>query len=727
MFLKSRAGVSNWNGMEGRWGDDDASQHLDPSGEGMMGNGGNVDNGDTIRGVSPRGFRWISSVFWQRGGSGGGSGSSTGAWWPAPRERRCGLSGEELRNVVLFLAFLMMLAAIIALLYFLDVKEAAPIPGSVEATMGKSVKLATGAQAAVAADLVECSEIGIRVLRTMNGTAADAAVVVALCQGILNPFASGLGGGAFILGWDAGSSSGFSLDAREVAPAKLAPSMFAGENRGYAEIGGKAVGVPGELRGLELLHRKMGKLRWAELVALAIETCETAKVGPSLAKMLREYDTLIRNSPSLSAVFTKPAPTSKRWQLQKISRYFLVRSRKLVKDRSVVLEEGDPLVQTQLASTLKIIAEQGASSLYTGKIAQAIVADVQARGGVISVDDMKHYSALERTPIESFYDGKLIMGVPPPSVGGVVLAFSLNILEGYQLRRLGRNGNSYHLITESLKFAFSRRNSLGDPDSVPGIHKVVSTLVDKAVAMRAREGINLTSTYPPSHYSNFTAPPTDHGTSHISILDKDGNAVSMSSSLNLAFGAQFLSSRTGLVMNNQMSSFSLEGGDSFGLYPTEKNELKPGRRPLSSMTPTIVLHNGKPHLVLGGSGGPLIISAVLQALLNVMEFGDEVDLAVGAPRLHHQLIPNVLFMESIKNATCAMGNVFPIGDDEPSFQYWSSACSGLKTLGHNVSDLESSASATHVIRQAYILQDSIVSRHITAASDPRRSGVAIAY
>jgi gamma-glutamyltranspeptidase / glutathione hydrolase len=316
----------------------------------------------------------------------------------------------------------------------------------------------------------------------------------------------------------------------------------------------------------------------------------------------------------------------------------------LVKDE--VPPEGEIIRQTELGQTLKAIVSEGADVFYHGWIAEAIVDAVRKEGGVLAFDDLRSYKPVWREPLVGRYRNRMVVTMPPPSSGGVALIQMLNVLEGHQLHQLAHNSGTYlHLIAEAMKHAFAdRAQYLGDPDFVKA---PIPTLISKDYAAWIRGRISPSKTYPAKYYGlrNFNA--EQGGTTHLSVLDRFGNAVACTLSVNTRFGSKILVPKTGIVLNNEIDDFAIyPSGNVYGLVGNEANALQPKKRPLSSMTPTIILQGERPELIVGAAGGPRIISATLQTILNVLDFHMPVKEAVEAPRIHHQWIPEEINVEA---------------------------------------------------------------------------------
>jgi gamma-glutamyltranspeptidase/glutathione hydrolase len=315
---------------------------------------------------------------------------------------------------------------------------------------------------------------------------------------------------------------------------------------------------------------------------------------------------------------------------------------------------GDRLQQPALARTLDSIAQNGSRGFYEGPIADSIVGAVRTAGGLLNHEDLRRYRPIWRPALHGTFAGHAVYSMPPPSSGGGVLIETLNILARDDLSAIGHNSPTYvHLLAEAFQFGFAARAAhYGDPDYV---RVPLGQLLAPRAAAEIRLRISAARTYAPEHYGALAGAADDHGTSHLSVIDGDGNAVACTTSINTAFGSMVVAEDTGIILNNTMDDFSAQPGapNAFGLIGSEANAIAPGKRPLSSMTPTVVARGGRPVAVAGASGGPFIISATTQTLLNSLTFEMEVDTAVAAARLHHQWMPPVLMVEPGLSATTA--------------------------------------------------------------------------
>ncbi len=474
-----------------------------------------------------------------------------------------------------------------------------------------------GRKGLVASDHRWASEAGRDILAD-GGNAVDAAVATALASGVVQPAGSGLGGGGFaVVVLPDGTRT--VLDFREVAPQKAHRDMFVqADNKTASRIGGLANAVPGEARGLEALHKRHGKLKWADVVQPAIDDARDGfEVEHHLAHALAGLGE--DGLPFIGGLF----------------------------DTRTVPRQGDKIRRTRLASTLSRLAEQGADALYTGKGAKTIAKASKAEGGILTAEDLAAYQPKDREPIVGEYRGWSIITMPPPSSGGVVLVQMLGVLEGYDLAELGHNSSDYvHLVNEASKHAFAdRARVMGDPDRV----KVpVDELTSRARIEAVQRAIVPGRTFEASYYGMPVDPGTDAGTLHLSTLDADGMAVALTTPINTSFGSKVAVSDFGFVLNNEMDDFVARPGvpNAFGLVGSEANAVAPGARPLSSMTPTVLISpDGTQRIVVGASGGPFIITSTLQTIVNIIDFGMNPSDAVSAPRFHHQWQPEKLFLD----------------------------------------------------------------------------------
>lgn len=474
---------------------------------------------------------------------------------------------------------------------------------------------------AVASDSELASRAGAELLRA-GGNAADAACATALALGVVHPFASGLGGGGFALVYLAGPKRAVALDFRETAPAGLrAPGGAIPPRSAHS------VGVPGEAAGLDWLVRRYGALPFSRCVAPALRLARGFPASPWLVTQIK--DELARHPGDAEALFGK---------------LFDLRGR-----RAAEIRAGDRLARPQLARTLKRLRTRGARGFYTGPTAKAIVAAVGHAG--MSLDDLAGYRPLERTPLESTLDGKRVLLLPPPSAGGVLVSQVLGIIAEHASRGpLDPSSPDYlHLLAEAGKHGFAdRARFLGDPGFV---HVPLERLLDPAYHRELSARVRLDRVLAHDAYGTPaprpSAPARDGGTAHLSVLDRHGNAVALTTTVNLELGARIVAGDSGVLLNDELDDFAPPAGqpDVFALTGGAANRPAPGKRPLSSMSPTLVLDERGVLLVTGAAGGPRIVSATVQLLLGVLRFGRGAREAVAAPRIHHQWEPDVLWVE----------------------------------------------------------------------------------
>jgi len=499
------------------------------------------------------------------------------------------------------------------------------------------------ARGVVAADHPAASAAGARILKR-GGNVVDAAVATSFALSVTRPASCGIGGGGFMVIWRATDQTAVALDYRERAPARCTPELYQSSIQSppaeaLSVRGGLACGIPGTVAGLCLAAQRYGSLPLAELLQPAIELCEHGVPidahdievqTQALEKLRRIPGYEQRFSALIELYLNKGRP----WQ------------------------PGDRFHSPQ-GRILKAIAEHGPAAFYEGPAAAAIAETVKAEHGVLDVADLAGYKPSVREPLKGTFRDRTVLTMPPPSSGGVALLQSLQALEhweklsGNSLESLQHNSPRYvHVVSEVLKHAFAdRAEFLGDTDFV----KVpISRMLSDRYAARIASQIKPDSVLEPASYGRFFLN-DDAGTSHFSVIDADGNAVACTETINLAFGSFVVEPRYGILLNNQIDDFAAQPGkpNAFGLLQSASNAIEPGKRPLSSMTPTIVVENGRAVISAGASGGPRIITATLQNLLNQMLFRMSPADAVAAPRFHHQWSPNELLLEKALHETAA--------------------------------------------------------------------------
>jgi gamma-glutamyltranspeptidase/glutathione hydrolase len=468
------------------------------------------------------------------------------------------------------------------------------------------------------------AEIGRDVL-ARGGNAVDAAVATGFAMAVTYPRAGNIGGGGFML-IHLASGEDVAIDYRETAPAAAARDMFLGDDGKpdpkKSRDQALGIGVPGTVAGLALALERYGsgRLSLAELLAPAIALARDGfTVEDDIADTLPQWQRRLLQWPASRKVFAR--------------------------DDGTLLRRGDRLIQSDLAATLQAIAARGASGFYDGEVAERLIAAIRANGGILTRDDLKSYRAEIRTPVRGSYRGLDIVSMPLPSSGGTVLIETLNILEGFDLRGMGAGSvDGLHVLIEAMKRAYAdRARYLGDPAFVQA---PVARLIDKDYAARQRATIDMARATPWN--DRALAPPREgDNTTHFSVADRFGNAVSNTYTLNFSYGLGLVAEGTGVLLNNELDDFTAAPGASnaYGLVGFDANLPGPGKRPLSSMSPTIVLKDGRPLLVTGSPGGSRIISTVLQVIVNALDFDMDIAAAVAAPRLHHQWLPDEVRVE----------------------------------------------------------------------------------
>ncbi len=477
----------------------------------------------------------------------------------------------------------------------------------------------------VASDEPRATRIGVEILRA-GGNAVDAAVAVGFALAVTLPSAGNLGGGGFMLVHRAARGETVAIDYRERAPRAARRDMYldaSGEvDRRKARFSYQSVGVPGTVAGLALAAERYGTRPLAELVAPALRLArEGIRVDRTLAAALAARRERLARHPASARIFLKPDGSPYR--------------------------EGERLVQRDLAWSLARIAERGAAAFYGGPIGERIAADMAANGGLVGLEDLRAYRARLRPPVRGSYRGHEIRSMPPPSSGGVHLVEILNLLEGFPLASLGAgSAEAIHLMAESMKLAYADRSRhLGDPDFWP---VPARGLTSKAYAAALRGRIDPRRARPADEIGPGDPLPYESPeTTHFSIIDAAGNAVANTYTLNFGFGTGIVAGGTGILLNNEMDDFSAKPGvaNAYGLIGGEANAIAPGKRPLSSMTPTLVLEDGKVVLATGSPGGSRIITTVVQVIVNLVDHRMNLAEAVAAPRIHHQWRPDVLRIE----------------------------------------------------------------------------------
>lgn len=529
-------------------------------------------------------------------------------------------------------------------------------------------------EAMVVSREAHATDAGLAVLKS-GGNAVDAAVAVGFALAVTHPSAGNLGGGGFLLARFADGRATF-LDFRERAPRAATRGMYldsAGRPTRDSRAGYRAAGVPGTVRGLELAHRKYGRKAWSGLLAPAVALARDGfPVTFALARSLRGHCAVFDEFPDSKRIFLKDG---------------------------LYWSPGDTLVQADLARTLERIQRDGSKDFYEGETARLLTADMQTNGGLITLEDLKDYAVVEREPLAGAYRGFGILTAPPPSSGGIGLLQMLGVLEGTGYEKPGAgSAAALHMLAEAMRRYFADRSEhLGDPDfaRIP-----VSGLLSKSYIEALRRSIDPERATPslqvrPGRF----APAESSETTHYTIADREGNVVAVTYTLNGGFGAGVTAAGLGFLLNNEMDDFTVKPGEPnmYGVVQGEFNAIQPRKHPLSSMTPTIVLRDGRFYLALGSPGGPTIINTVLQVLVNVLDFRMNVREAVEWPRIHHQWLPDTLQMEKgFSPDTVAL----------------------LRARGHRVRTVESQGEVAAILSDGGWLQ---------GAADSRTEGTARGY
>lgn len=516
------------------------------------------------------------------------------------------------------------------------------------------------------------SEVGIEVLKK-GGNAIDAAVAVGYALAVVYPNAGNIGGGGFMTIRFKDGKSTF-LDFRERAPLAATKTMYLDKDgkpvKGASLDGYLAVGVPGSVAGLEMAREKYGKLSRQDLMAPAIGYARDGFIlnQGDAASFAGSADRLAKD-PAAAAIFLKP--DGKPYGI------------------------GERLVQPDLAASLAAVSEKGPDAFYKGAIADAIVKASGAKGGILAKPDFEQYAVRELKPVTCTYRGYEITSSPPPSSGGVIICEILNVLEGYPLSYLGAgSAETVHVMVEAMRHAYVDRNSaLGDPDFVDN---PVSKLLDKAYARDIRDKIDpfragVSQDLMPKGFGESKE------TTHYSIIDDDGNAVAVTYTLNGSFGAGVVADGTGILLNNEMDDFTQKPGvpNLYGLVQGEANAIQPKKTPLSSMSPTVVAKDGKPFMVIGSPGGSRIITITLEAIVNVIDHGMNIQEAIDAPRIHHQWLPDKVYVEPFglspdtEKLLAGMGYHLDLAD-----QTWGQAA-GILVGGKSLAEIEKGGGARY--------------------------------
>lgn len=526
------------------------------------------------------------------------------------------------------------------------------------------------------------SNVGVQILKD-GGNAIDASIAVGFALAVTYPYAGNLGGGGFmVIHFMDGKNT--TIDFRETAPLLSSKEMFLDENGNFisslSEEGATSSGVPGSVAGLIYALDKYGTMPLSKVIQPAIDL---AKNGWEL----QSYD---------AEAFRKTLTTFKKYPS----------SLKIFSKEGKPYEQGDLFVQSDLAWTLEQIKMYGTEGFYKGKVAELLVKQVNELGGYITLEDLENYKCIEREPIVGSYRDNEIISMPPSSSGGIALVQLLNILENFTFDGTEWGSSNYiSKLVEAMKYVYADRTlHLGDPEfySVP-VSKLLSKNYAQTIFEKIKRGVT-----PSSEISSGIKVPYKESeeTTHFSVIDKDGNAVSVTTTINSGFGSKVVVNGAGFLLNNEMDDFSAKPGEpnQYGLLGSIANSIEPGKRMLSSMTPTIVLKDGKPFIIVGSPGGSTIITVVLQVILNCVDFGMNIEEAVNVPRIHHQWLPDIIYLEK-----------FSVNNDTYSI---------LEQMGYKFKDRNT---AFRVLGSAQAIMIDQEKNVIYGASDKRRSGSAVGY
>ncbi len=523
------------------------------------------------------------------------------------------------------------------------------------------------------------SEAGLEILRA-GGNAIDAAVATGFALAVTHPQAGNIGGGGFMMVYLKGEDRTIAIDYREMAPKAAHRDLFLDSkgdvDNARARFSYQSTGVPGTVMGLTQALEKYGTMPLEKVMAPAIRLAENGFEMPwALADSLSRFQQRLKTDKATASYYYKPDGEP--------------------------YAAGEVFRQPDLAKTLQAISAEGAKGFYEGWVADKFVETMKANNGIITHDDLKSYVVRERDAVSGTYRGFKVVAMPPPSSGGVHVVQMLNVLEGWDLKELGHNSAGYlHRLTETMKYAYADRSKyLGDPDyfDVP-----VSALTDKSYASSIRSKVNLEKATPSTEIAPAPALPYEsNDTTHFSVVDKDGNMVANTYTLNFTYGNGKSVAGAGFLLNNEMDDFSAKVGvaNAFGLLGGEANAIEAGKRPLSSMTPVFLFKDGEPLMATGSPGGSTIITVVLQTILNVMDFDMNPAAATSSPRIHHQWFPDRLFVEP--------------GHSIDTRRV-------LKAMGHNVND-DAASLGDRVLgsTQSIVIAPNGI---LMGAADPRRPG-----
>ncbi|XP_069122921.1 glutathione hydrolase 1 proenzyme-like [Argopecten irradians] len=538
---------------------------------------------------------------------------------------------------------------------------------------------------AVASDAGICSTVGTDIMARQGGSAVDAAIAALLCQCVQNAHSCGIGGGHFMTIYNRENNTAYTVIAREMAPRSASEDMYVG-NQSSVE-GGIAVGIPGEIKGLHTAWKLGGKLPWKALFQPTIRLLRNGMpVNRALAAAIQSNARFYPRHDNLRRLLTNP-------------------------DTGFYFKEGEIMKWPALAATFTVIADEGPDAFYNGSLSQSIAQDIQDAGGIITEQDLRNYTAVVKDPLVIRLNDNSTVYSPPPPSSGAVYEMILNVIDEFGMSNDSistpqKEVLAWHRIVEAFKFAYAKRSSLGDGDGEDAafrteLSELVNNMTSKSFAAYIRSQINDERTYDTMFYGPTFYDVTKTSTAHLSVLAPNGDAVSVTSTINLHFGSKVVGSRTGIIFNNEMDDFSTPNTTNyFGVPSSAANFIKPFKRPLSSMCPSIVTDsNGVVRLVVGASGGTKITTSTAMVTIETLMFGMSIKEAIDHRRIHHQLLPKEISVE----------NGFP-----------QEILSGLRSKGHNITVSNSAGSVVQGILQ---LQEG----DITANCDFRKAGYPDGY
>lgn len=594
--------------------------------------------------------------------------------------------------IIAIVVLLILIAVIIAVVVVVTRKDKKSEPATTTpstAPTAKTIKLPpTGPpgsegpykRAVVASDAGPCSDIGRNILKT-NGSAMDSAIAALFCIGVYNMHSAGVGGGGFMTVYHNETNVVEVIDFREEAPGKANRTMYVG-GKMSSKYGATAAGVPGEVKGFYEAWQKYGKLPWKNLVQPSIDMARNGFPFGYSAEYAAKRSSVFK--------YIKADPGLRNL---------------LFNEDGKLKQLGETLYMPKFAKTLERISDDP-EGFYSGELAKDVVKDIQEKGGIITLDDLKNYRVKFRQPMNGSLGNYSWYSTPPPG-SGVVLSFILNILKGFNMKPSDRQGTqnsvrTYHRIVEAFKFAYAYRALLGDQDFA-NVTEIIKNMTNEDFAESVRQRIWDNRTFTDyRYYGDFYHDASQEGTSHLSVIAENGDAVSATTTINLFFGAKYRSTRTGIIYNNEMDDFSTPGTKNhYGVEPSESNMIEPGKRPMSSTAPSIFLDkNGHARLVIGASGGTKITTAISLVMMNYLWFNRTLPQAVVEPRLHHQLLPMYIRIDK-------------------DFQMPLAIQQGLHDLGHELKNISGFAVVQAVARN----EDGT----LTGKSDPRKYGWSAGY